>query len=199
MDCEFADYRHYCVDVGDESRVKWMFAEILKTYERLDVLVNNAGAAVNAYVMVSRCAEFESVLHTNVTGTFLCCREGGLLMKRHEYGRIVNLSSVHVPLATMATSAYGASKAAVTQFSKILAKEVASFGITVNVLGLSVVGDMGMAGTLSDQAASKILNGTITRSRLSIQDVTHTLDFLISEKERHDYRPDALCRRSLIR
>ena len=72
-------------------------------------------------------------------------------MQKNKYGRIVNFSSIHIPLATVGTSIYGASKAAVEQFSKILAREVFQFGINVNILALSIVKDTGMENVLTDE------------------------------------------------
>ena len=101
-------------------------------------------------------------------------------MKRKKFGRIINISSVHVPLALVGTSIYGASKAAVEQFSKVLAKETFDFGVTVNSLSLSVVKNTGMENALTDKLKNEILNQTISKVQLSFHDVTNAINFFIS-------------------
>jgi 3-oxoacyl-[acyl-carrier protein] reductase len=77
----------------------------------------------------------DAVLDTNVVGTFLFCREAAKVMQRHGYGRIVNLSTVAVPLALAGEAAYVASKAAVEALTRVLAHELGPHGITVNAVG----------------------------------------------------------------
>ena len=179
---ELDNYQHYCLDISDEPSVKKMFAEIRKKYGRLDILINNAGIASMNHVLLTPLKEVQDILNTNFVGTFLCCREAVKLMKRNKSGRIVNISSIHVPLATVGTSIYGASKASIEQFSKVLAKEVFQFGININLLTLSVVKSSGMAEDLSDDIILKILERTISKTQLNFKDVSNAIDFLISPK-----------------
>ena len=181
-DYDFDNYQHFLLDVSDESSVKKMFSEIRKRYGRLDVLINNAGIASMNHVLLTPLKEVQDIINTNFVGTFLCCREAIKLMKRNKYGRIVNVSSIHIPLATVGTSIYGASKAAIEQFSRVLAREVFQFGITINILALSVVKSSGMAEGLSDDMKLKILEGTISKTQLDFKDVSYSIDFLISPK-----------------
>jgi len=182
IDYELMNYKHYNIDVSDESSVKKMFIEIRKKYHRLDVLINNAGIASMNHILLTPLKEVQEILNTNFIGAYLFCRESVKLMQKNKYGRIVNFSSIHIPLATVGTSIYGASKAAIEQFSKILAKEVFQFGINVNILALSIVKDTGMGNVLTDEMKGKILNRSISKSELNISDVTHTIDFFINEK-----------------
>ena len=179
---ELDNYQHYCLDISDEPSVKKMFAEIRKKYGRLDILINNAGIASMNHVLLTPLKEVQDILNTNFVGTFLCCREAVKLMKRNKSGRIVNISSIHVPLATVGTSIYGASKASVEQFSRVLAREVFQFGININLLALSVVKSSGMAEGLSDDITLKILERTISKTQLDFKDVSNAIDFLISPK-----------------
>ena len=179
---ELDNYQHYCLDISDEPSVKKMFAEIRKKYGRLDILINNAGIASMNHVLLTPLKEVQDILNTNFVGTFLCCREAVKLMKRNKYGRIVNISSIHVPLATVGTSIYGASKASIEQFSRVLAREVFQFGININLLALSVVKSSGMAEDLSDDIILKILERTISKTQLNFKDVSNAIDFLISPK-----------------
>ena len=180
IEFELDNYLHYNLNVSDESAVKELFGEIRRKYGRLDGLINNAGLSSDNYAMLTSGKESMDIFNTNFQGTFLFCREASKLMKRRMYGRIINISSIHVSLGTIGSSIYGASKAAIEQFSKVLAKELYPFGITVNVLCLSVVKDTGMQETLSDELRDQILGKTISKSQLDLSDVTNTLDFLLS-------------------
>ena len=179
---ELNNYQHFCLDISSESLVKKMFSEIRNKYGRLDVLINNAGVASMNHVLITPLKEVKDILNTNFVGTFLCCREAIKLMKRNKYGRIVNISSIHIPLATVGTSMYGASKASVEQFSRVLAREVFQFGVTINLLSLSIVKNFGMADHLSEEMTLKILEKTISKTQLDIKDVSNAIDFLISPK-----------------
>lgn len=182
VDYKLDNYQHFCLDVSDEPKVKQMFTAVRKTYNRLDVLINNAGIASMNYALLASTKTVRDLLNTNFTGTFLFCREAIKIMKKNSYGRIVNISSIHVPLCTVGSSIYGASKAATEQFSKVLAKEVVPFGVTVNTLGLSFVKNTGMVENLSEEVISETLKHTIVKSQLDLGDVAHVMDFLISEK-----------------
>ena len=184
IDFELNNYEHYCLDVSDESLVKKMFKEIRKKYGRLDVLINNAGVASENYVLLTPLKEAHDSLNTNFIGTFIFCRESVKLMKIKQHGRIINISSIHVPLALAGTSIYSSSKAAIEQFSRVLAREVFQFGITINILSLSVVKDTGMEIALKEKIKRKILNQTISKDQLNIYDVIHALNFFINEKSK---------------
>ena len=161
-----------------------MFSEIGKAYKHLDVLINNAGQAVMNYAVLTPLKTVKDIMETNFIGAFLCCREAIKLMQKSRSGRIVNLSSISVPMGPAGTSIYSASKAAVEQFSKVLAKEVAAFGITVNTLCLSLVKDGGMAGQIDDKAIRQLVDqGGLSKSWLSLEDITHAIDALISKEK----------------
>ncbi|MGQ0537403.1 MAG: SDR family NAD(P)-dependent oxidoreductase [Gemmatimonadaceae bacterium] len=127
-------YRHFQADVTDEEQVKGLFRAIAQDFGRLDVAINNAGVASMNHVLLTPVSSLRKMLETHVCGTFVVSREAVLLMRQRKYGRIVNFSSVAVPLRYPGQAAYVASKAAVEALSQVMAREVAEFGITVNVL-----------------------------------------------------------------
>src|SRR6266550_3158287 len=126
---EFSNYRHHCLDVVDEPEVKGMFSEIRKHEGRLDILINNAGVASMNHSLLTPIAAVNEIMATNFTGTFLFCREAARLMQLHRYGRIVNFTTVAVPLKLEGEAVYAASKAAVISLTQILAREFADFGV----------------------------------------------------------------------
>ncbi len=180
MDSE--GYRHVCLDVADEGKVKEMFADIRRNEGRVDILINNAGVTSMNHAVLTPSRTVRDIFDTNVLGAFLCSREAVKLMQKHRFGRIVNMSTVAVALAPAGTSIYGASKAALEQFSRVLAREVASYGITVNALSLAPVKDSGMVEVISDEGLAETIDRTIARRWITFEDIAHAVDFLVSPK-----------------
>ena len=180
VDFSFDNYQHFCLDISDEAEVKNMFREIQKNYGRLDVLINNAGIITHNYIMLTPLEKVREIMDINFMGVFLTCREAAKLMQRKRCGRIINFSSVAVPMAKEATAFYSASKAAVEQFTRVLAKELGPYGITANSLALTFVEDSGMAEQANEKVIKETLDYCILKSCLKCKDVSNVVDFLIS-------------------
>lgn len=127
-------YEHQRVDVADESSVCEFFQAIRAKHRRVDHLINNAGIGARNLALLTPLSTVMDVLRTNVLGTFLFSREAARLMVRGGGGRIVNFGSVAVALAPEGSAIYAASKAAVLTMTRVLAHELAPFGITVNAV-----------------------------------------------------------------
>lgn len=128
-------YEHFVLDVTDENKVREMVQAIRKKHHRLDILVNNAGVAFMNHSLLMPTATARKILEVNLIGTFIVCREAARLMQRGRYGRIINIGSVAVPLKIEGEALYAASKSAIVSFTEILARELAPFNITCNVVG----------------------------------------------------------------
>jgi len=135
IDWKLDGYKHYTADVSDEKTVKRLFAEVRKEYGCLDNIINNAGIASMNHSLLTPLSTVHEILNTNVVGTFLFSREAAKLMGNSHYGRIVNVTSVAVPLKLEGEAIYVASKAAILSLTQVLARELAEFGITVNSVG----------------------------------------------------------------
>ena len=105
-------YTHYAADVSDEAQVRRLFQAVRKEHGRLDVAINNAGIASMNHSLLMPADVAQRILNVNVLGTFLVCREAAKLMRRGGGGKIVNVSSVAVPLRLEGEAMYAASKAA---------------------------------------------------------------------------------------
>jgi 3-oxoacyl-[acyl-carrier protein] reductase len=149
--------RPYDVDVADFDAVQDTCAKILADFGRCDVLVNNAGITRDTLAMRMTSEDWDVVLATNLKGSFNFCR--GLLrtMVKQRSGRIINISSVSGLLGLAGQANYAASKAGLIGLTKALAREVASRGITANVVApgfvetdmTSVLGEEVRAGALA--------------------------------------------------
>ena len=122
VDWAVEGYVHYVADVSDERAVKRIFTDVRRKYGRLDHLINNAGIASMNHSLLTPLSTVNAVLDTNVVGTFLFCREAAKLMKLAGYGRIVNITTVAVPLKLEGEAIYVASKAAVMSLTEVLAR-----------------------------------------------------------------------------
>ena len=131
---EHASYRHISADVSIEDDVVRTMRSINRSGGRIDVLINNAGVAAMNHTLLTPGSTVERLMSTNFLSTFLMSREAARYMQRRKYGRIVNVSSVAVPLQLEGEAVYAATKSAIATFSQILARELASYNITVNVV-----------------------------------------------------------------
>src|SRR5262249_36581375 len=122
------------LDVADRGSVEAAFETILKEHGRIDHLVNNAGITRDNLVLRMKAADWDDVLTTNLTGVFHCTQVALRPMIKQRSGRIVNVTSVVGVTGNAGQANYAASKAGVIGFTKAVAREVASRGITVNAV-----------------------------------------------------------------
>ena len=132
---EHERYTHFRLDVSDEKSVVDMVRQIYKTHKRIDILINNAGAASMNHFLLTPYATAQKLMNTNFMGTFLMCREVAKYMVKAKTGRIVNYSTVAVALNLKGELVYSASKAAVEQLTRVLAGEIGEWGVSVNAVG----------------------------------------------------------------
>lgn len=124
----------FTMDVADEESVKNGVAAVLEKTGRVDILVNNAGITRDTLLMRMKRSEWDEVLATNLTGTFLLTQALLPQMLRNRWGRIINMASVVGETGQAGQTNYAASKAGIIGFTRSLAREVASRGITVNAV-----------------------------------------------------------------
>lgn len=175
---EHENYFHFCADVTDEAGVETLFAEIRSRYGRLHILINNAGIASMNHVLLTPVSTAKKILDTNVLGTFLCSREAARLMRKHNYGRIVNFSTVATPLKLEGEAIYAASKAAVVNLTKIMAFELASFGITVNAVGPTPV-KTDLVRSVPQSKIDALIARQAVKRWGEFKDIANVIDFFI--------------------
>ncbi len=121
-------------DVADPEAIKEAFKEIAKTYNRVDVLVNNAGVARDNLLALMKPGEWDAVINTNLKGAFLCSQAVVKMMMRQKYGRIINVTSVVGVIGNAGQCNYSAAKAGLIGLTRSLARELISRNITVNAV-----------------------------------------------------------------
>ena len=127
------------LDVTEAGSIESTIAGVIERHGRLDVLVNNAGITRDQLMLRMKRDDWDQVIATNLTAAFLCCQDALKPMLKQRGGRIVNISSVVGQSGNAGQVNYAASKAGLIGFSKALAREVASRGITVNVVAPGLI------------------------------------------------------------
>jgi 3-oxoacyl-[acyl-carrier protein] reductase len=133
-----ANFHAHSVDVTDEAAVRSAITGI-SSVGRIDLLINNAGAAALNALLLTPGKVAENLMRVNYLGTFHCLQAAGKVMVRQRGGIIINLTTVAVPLSLEGEAAYVASKAAVEALTKVAAKELASQGVRVIALGFGPI------------------------------------------------------------
>lgn len=174
---EHPNYRHYQVDVSDEKMVQSWARQVRRDHQKVDVLVCNVGLVKSALQMaVTSVQAFEEFYKSNLLSTFLVCREFAKLMIMQKSGRIINISSIMSDLNEKGTGAYSATKGAVENMSKVLAKELAAQNITVNVLSPSmVITDSNRQ--LGEEWEKWMLDKQTLKRAVTTQELGHVIEF----------------------
>jgi NAD(P)-dependent dehydrogenase (short-subunit alcohol dehydrogenase family) len=116
-------------EVSDEAAVKRAAAAVLQRFGHVDILVNNAGHNVRKRMLAYTSEEFDSLYNVHVRGTFLFCRELVPQMQMRKTGSVINIASILGLVGAQNVAPYAAAKASVVQLARVLALEVAPFGV----------------------------------------------------------------------
>jgi 3-oxoacyl-[acyl-carrier protein] reductase len=171
-------YEHLLADVTEEDQVVRLLGQVRERYGGLSVLINNAGIASMNAALLTPGATADRIVRTNFVGSFLVARESAKLMMPAGWGRIVNFTTVAVPLQLEGESVYAASKAAVESMTKILARELAASGITVNAVGPGPI-ETDLTRAVPRQKIEAVAGRLTTRRASTLEDVANVVDFLI--------------------
>ena len=121
-------------DVSNENQIEEAIKKIVDHHKKIDILVNNAGITSDNLLIRMRSEDWDQVVGTNLKGTVFCTKSASRVMIRQRYGRIISLASVVGQMGNAGQSLYAATKAGIIGFTKAMAREVASRGITVNAV-----------------------------------------------------------------
>lgn len=169
----------YAADVSNSAAVSETVEKILSDAGKLDILVNNAGVTRDGLLMRMSDEDWDTVLNTNLKGAFHFTREFSRVFLKQRSGRIINVASVIGLIGNAGQANYAASKAALIGFTKSVAREFASRGITVNALAPGFI-ETDMTAVLSDDLRAEVLK-TIPLKRFGrAEDIAGAAVFLAS-------------------
>ncbi len=166
-------------DVTNPDQVKVLIDKTMEQYEKIDVLINNAGITRDTLLMRMKDEQWDAVIDTNLKGVFLVTKAASRIMMKQHFGKIINISSVVGIIGNAGQANYSASKAGVIGFSKSVAKELASRNVTVNVIAPGFI-ETEMTHNLSDAAKEAFLNNIPLKRAGIPKDIANTALFLAS-------------------
>lgn len=166
-------------DICNESQVSEVFNKILKEYNKIDVLVNNAGIIKDNMIWNMPTADFDAVLNINLKGTWLMCRQAAIIMKEQKSGRIVNIAS-RAWLGNRGQSNYSASKAGIVGLTRVLALELGKYNVLVNAVAPGLI-NTPLTQKLEKDVLQKLIEAQPTRTMGNPEDIANAVAFLADE------------------
>lgn len=174
----------YQCNVSDFAACETFLKDVISEHGSLDILVNNAGITRDDLLMKMTEEEYDSVLDTNLKGTFNCIRFAARQMLKQRSGRIINMASVSGVLGNAGQANYSASKAGIIGLTKSAARELASRGITVNAVAPGFVNT-----EMTEVLSEKVKEGAVSQIPLGKfgepEDIAEAVAFLASEGARY--------------
>ncbi len=167
-------------DISVFEEAKLLINEAIKEFNTIDVLVNNAGITKDNLILLMSEDDFDSVINTNLKGTFNCIKHVSKKMVKQKHGRIINISSVVALSGNAGQSNYCSSKAGIIGMTKSLAKELARKNILVNAVAPGFI-ETKMTSNLSDSVKSEMLKNIPLNKFGSPDDIANTVEFLVSK------------------
>lgn len=164
-------------DVSNPDEIEAGFETILAQHKKVDILINNAGVALDGLLIRTKNSDWQRTMDINLSGAFYCARAAAKSMMKTRAGRIVNISSVIGEMGNAGQTAYAASKAGMFGMTKSLARELASRGITVNAIAPGyIVTDM--TETIAEDKKGELMK-MIPLNRLgTVEDIAEAVAFL---------------------
>ena len=171
----------YALNVADASSIEGFIDSVSENYGTPAVLVNNAGITRDNLLMRMKDEEWDDIISTNLTSVFRMSKAVLRAMMKARYGRIINISSVVGSTGNAGQTNYAAAKAGMVGFSKSMAKEVGSRGITVNTVAPGFI-DTDMTKELSDDIKNGLLSAIAVGRLGQPEEIAHAVSFLASEQ-----------------
>jgi 3-oxoacyl-[acyl-carrier protein] reductase len=170
---------YFQCDSADGKKVTAVVDSILKEFGTIDVLVNNAGITKDGLIMRMKEADWDSVIDTNLRGTFLFCREVSKIMVKNHCGKIINMSSIVALAGNAGQSNYVASKAGMIGLTMALSRELAAYNIQVNAVAPGFV-ETDMTAGLTEVQKQMMFNQHVKKKAAKPDKVADFVAFLAS-------------------
>lgn len=171
----------FALNVTDEKSIESVIDAVKTQYGDIDILVNNAGITRDNLLMRMKDDEWQDILETNLTSVFRLSKALMRTMMKKRFGRIVTIGSVVGTMGNAGQANYAAAKAGLIGFSKSLAREVASRGITVNVVAPGFI-ETDMTKALSDDQRGAILSQVPANRLGEPKEIANAVAFLVSDE-----------------
>jgi 3-oxoacyl-[acyl-carrier protein] reductase len=170
-----------CFDVADSNAVSAAVDEIVKRHGKVDVLIANAGIAIDGLLLRLKDEDLEKLWATNVRGALACARASSRTMMRGRWGRIIFMSSVVGEMGNVGQTAYAATKAALIGAARSIAREYASRNVTANVVAPGYI-DTDMTAAMSAEQKEQLVKVVPLGRTGEAKDVAAACLYLASEE-----------------
>lgn len=167
-------------DVSNAEAVEAVVKQTMEAFGRIDILVNNAGITRDGLLMRMKEDDWDAVINTNLKGVFLCTKSVSRIMMKQRSGKIINLTSVVGVMGNAGQANYAAAKAGVIGFTKSMARELASRGITVNAIAPGYI-STDMTAVLPEQVKTEFISKIPLGKLGSPDNVADAVSFLASD------------------
>jgi len=171
-------------DVGASEQTAWVVEQVLQTFGRIDILINNAGITRDNLILRIKDEDWDEVLRVNLKGAFNMIREAVKPMLKAKYGRIVNITSIVGITGQVGQANYAASKAGLIGLTKAVAKEFGGRGITCNAIAPGFI-ESDMTRGLSQEMREAIMKRTALGRLGTAEDVAGAAVFLSGDGARY--------------
>ncbi len=178
---DHGNYIHHRANLADPEDVNEMMASIRRQTRSLDVLINNAGIASMGPAALQPPRISKKMMELNFYSTVHVTHDAIRLLRSSSCGRIINMTSVAVPFRLEGEAVYSATKAAVEQWTRVLAKEVGPMGITINAIGPTPV-DTDLVRGVSKEKLDAIVQRQAIKRWGTMEDIIHAADFFLHPK-----------------
>lgn len=168
-------------DISKEDEAKRLIEEAIRKFGRIDVLVNNAGVTKDNLMIRMSEEDFDSVINTNLKGSFLCMKYVSAVMLKQKSGKIINISSIVGLTGNTGQVNYAASKAGIIGMTKAAAKELASRGITVNAVAPGFI-ESDMTDVLPEKVKEAMLARIPLRRYGKVDEIANAVFYLASDE-----------------
>ena len=171
-------------DISSFEGAKALVDEVVTHFGKLEIVVNNAGITDDGLLLRMKEEQFDRVITTNLKGVFNVCRHAAKPLMKSEGGRVINISRISGLKGNVGQANYSAAKAGVIGFTKTLAREFASRGVTAHVVAPGFI-QTKMTDVLSDEIKMQILNEIPLKTLGVPEDIGHIVAFLASDKAKY--------------
>ena len=175
------NYHHFCIDLAKPEEIINAFKIIAKRFTKIDIVINNAAVLTSQYSMIIPIKNAIDMVNIDLLAVFLVSRESAKQMRKIPYGRIINIGSMAASLEPIGDSLYAACKSAINTLANVMAKELSSFNITCNTLGITAI-ETEMLKQLPKDKIDKIINNLPIPRYASPDDIINVIDFFASER-----------------
>lgn len=180
-DLSHSNYIHITCDVSDEVNVKKVVKMGLEKFGSIDILINNAGMASLNHCLLTPSTSVKKIFETNFNGSFYFSREVSKHMIKNGGGKIVNFSTIAVPLNLEGEMVYASSKVAVEKMTVIMSRELADSNIQINAIGPTPI-ETDLIKTIPKIKLEELISKQSIKRLGTFDDILNVVDFLISPK-----------------